>query len=107
MGGYGTGMVQRKEWILDVVRGRFPWNAFQEGLVLEEIAIFKDPFDLVDFEVHDVLGRLESRGQKTHELVDIEMLVGDNVQLYSIETFPLHANAPFPGRARPSRQSIF
>jgi hypothetical protein len=51
----------------------------QEPLILEEITIFKDPFDLVDFQVHDIFRRLESGGQKAHEFVDIKILVGDNV----------------------------
>ena len=52
--------------------------------VLKEIAVLKDLFDLVDFEAHNVLDRLEGCSQVTHKLVDIEGILGDDVQLYSV-----------------------
>ncbi|NIS67596.1 MAG: hypothetical protein GTO12_01195 [Proteobacteria bacterium] len=55
--------------------------------ILEEIAVFKDLFDLVDFEIEYVLGGLKRGTQQSQKLVYVKSFLGDNVEFDSIKAF--------------------
>ena len=64
--------------------------------LLKEIAIFEDLLDFVNFQIENILGGLESRAQMTHELVDFEAILRDNVKFYSVEALSIIHRLCFP-----------